>query len=274
MLNARLVCSIAGIRGVPIAAGSDSPIAGPESVAERPFSVGRAVHGPSGLGGIALDSPTVPQYDGSAVSLFREVLLAVSEPVTIVATGPLTNVATLIRDFPVLASRIREVVFMGGSTERGNVTPYGEFNVVADPEAVNLVLQSQVPLTFCGLNATHQVLVSAAIVQTIRAIGTPLANVCADLMVFFTDTYREIFEMNEPPLHDPVAVAHVIDPSIVECIRVPVAVELMGTYTRGATVIDLHHVTSTVSEAQVAMNVDVDAFWELLIDAIRILGLK
>lgn len=272
-LNARLVCDLAGIEGVPIAAGCGRPIAGPSHTAKRSFDVAHLVHGQSGLDGMKIGAPSTLLYGGHAIELLRHLIQESSCPVTVISTGPLTNIARLIDVYPTVAHGIREIVFMGGSTERGNVTPYGEFNVVADPEAVSLVLGSSIPMTFCGLNVTHQVLVSAEIIHKIREIGTGLSRVCADLMTFFGQMYYEIFDMPDPPLHDPVAVARVIDPSVVRCIKVPVAVELIGSHTRGTTVIDLHNVTGEKANAQVAMHVNVEAFWNLMFDAILRLGL-
>lgn len=271
--NARLICSIAGIRSVPIAAGCDNPIGSLSGAAKRSFDVAHSVHGQSGLDGIEIGAPTVPLYDGHAIELLRQVIQDCPYPVTIISTGPLTNIARLLDEHPEVVGGVREIVFMGGSTSRGNVTPYGEFNVVADPEAASLVLASPIPITFCGLNVTHKVLVSSDIVHSIRSLRTRLSELCADLMTFFGQTYYDIFGMLAPPLHDPVAVARVIDPSIVKCIKVPVAIELTGSHTRGATVIDLHNVTGEVANAQVAVDVNVEAFWDLMLDAIRCLGL-
>lgn len=271
-LNARLICSVAGISTVPIAAGSDSPIAGAVSAAARPRGVAHAVHGSTGLDGVDLGVPVVPLHESDAVSLLYRTIHDYPEPVTVIATGPLTNIARLLRDHPVAVSNIREIVCMGGSIDRGNVTPYGEFNIVADPEAASVVLAAPVSVTFCGLNATHQVLVSPARVASMRQIATRFANVCADLMSYFTQTYNDVFNMSDPPLHDPVAVARVIDASIVKCVEAPVAIELDGSYTRGATVIDLHKVTGSEVNALVATYVNVESFWAVMLDAIRVLS--
>jgi purine nucleosidase/pyrimidine-specific ribonucleoside hydrolase len=271
-LNARLICSLAGINGVPIAAGCDKPIASGTQNSHLSFDVAHSVHGQSGLDGITISSPTVPLSKGHAIDLLRQVILEHPSPITVIATGPLTNIARLIEEHPEVISRIGEIVFMGGSTERGNVTPYGEFNVVADPEAASQVLASGVAMTFCGLNVTHQVLVSPEVTDKIRSIDTPLSHTCVNLLDFFAQTYYEIFGMRQPPLHDPVAVARVIDPRIVGCVRVPVAIELSGPYTRGATVVDLHNVTGRPVNAHVATRIDTETFWNLMIDAIRYLS--
>jgi purine nucleosidase/pyrimidine-specific ribonucleoside hydrolase len=264
-LNARRVCTAAGITGVPVAAGCDRPL-----VAE--LRTAPDVHGASGLDGPTFGEPTVPLATEHAVALMRRILLGHPEPVTLVPLGPLTNVATLLRDHPEVLPRIREIVLMGGSTERGNITPYGEFNIVVDPEAADVVLRSGLPVTLCGLNVTHQARVTPAVVARLRELNTDLARTCVDLMTFFAEAYHRTFGFAHPPLHDPVAVARVIDPAVVECVAAPVAVELTGTHTRGATVVDLHGGTGAAPNAQVAMRLRQDTFWDLVVESVRTLG--
>jgi len=161
---------------------------------------------------------------------------------------------------------------MGGSTGRGNTTPYGEFNIVTDPEAADIVLRAGLPTTMIGLNVTHRALATPEVIAGFRALGTRLGTACADLISFFAGTYREVFGFADPPVHDPVAVAAALDPSIVRTVGAPVAIELVGTHTRGATVVDLHHRTGRPPNADVAVDLDVDAFWQLLTTAVRNLG--
>jgi purine nucleosidase len=266
-LNARRVCTIAGISGVPVAAGCDRPLV------ER-LRVADDIHGETGLDGPAFGEPAVPLAAEHAVALMRRLLLAHPEPVTLVPTGPLTNVATLLRDHPEVAPKIREIVLMGGSTGRGNITPYGEFNIVVDPEAADLVLRSGLPVTMCGLNVTHQALVTPQVVARMRAVGTPLADACVELVTFFASTYERVFGLPDPPLHDPVALALLIDPSLVECVDAAVSVELTGTHTRGATVVDLHRRTGAAPNARVALHLRTEAFWDLMIGAISTSGFQ
>jgi purine nucleosidase len=206
------------------------------------------------------------------VELMRRLIVGSAEPVTLIATGPLTNVALLLRSHPEVMPFVRRIVFMGGSTERGNTTPYGEFNIVTDPEAADIVLRSGLPTTMIGLNVTHQALATKEIIAEFRAMGTRLGSICADLMTFFASTYHREFGFEHPPVHDPVAVASVIDPSIVRTVAAPVVVELTGTHTRGATVVDLHHRTTRTANANVAVGLEVDAFWRLLMAAVRRVG--
>jgi inosine/uridine nucleosidase len=192
--------------------------------------------------------------------------------VTLVATGPLTNVAALLLAHPEVAGHIAEIVVMGGSTGRGNVTPYAEFNVHTDPEATDIVVRSGLPLTMCGLNVTHQALATGDVLDRIAAVGTPLARICVDLLTFFAGSYRRVFGFQAPPLHDPVAVARVIDPAVVTVAEANVEVELTGTYSRGATVVDLHRVTGRPPNARVATALDAGRFWDLVVAAIAALG--
>jgi purine nucleosidase/pyrimidine-specific ribonucleoside hydrolase len=260
--NALRILALAGAAGVPVAPGCDRPLVGELAVAED-------IHGASGLDGPDLDIPTGEVAGVHGVELLRRLIVGSAEPVTLIATGPLTNVALLLRSHPEVASRLRRIVFMGGSTERGNTTPYGEFNIVTDPEAADIVLRSGLPTTMIGLNVTHQALATAEVIAGFRALGTRLGTVCAELMTFFASTYHRVFGFEHPPVHDPIAVAAVIDPAIVRTVPAPVAVELAGAHTRGATVVDLHRRTARPPNADVAMELDVDAFWRLLIAAVR-----
>jgi purine nucleosidase len=263
--NALRILALAGADEVPVAAGCDRPLVGELTVAED-------IHGGSGLDGPDLDVPVAAIADVHGVELMRRLIMGSAGPVTVVATGPLTNVALLVRTHPEVLPRVRRIVFMGGSTERGNTTPYGEFNIVTDPEAADIVLRSGVPLTMIGLNVTHQALATEEIIAEFRGLGTRLGVVCADLMTFFASTYLRVFGFEHPPVHDPVAVAAVIDASIVRTVAAPVAIELTGTHTRGATVVDLHRRTAEAPHVDVAVGLDVDAFWRLLMAAVRNAG--
>jgi inosine-uridine nucleoside N-ribohydrolase len=263
--NARAVCSMAGIRDVPIAAGAPGPLVGTLRTAEH-------VHGESGLDGAELAATDVPLAPEHAVDLMARLLRDAPEPLTLVPTGPLTNVALLLRTYPDLAERVREIVLMGGSTDVGNVEPLAEFNIHVDPEAADVVFSSGLPVTMCGLNVTHQALATEEVLERLRGLGTPLAETVVRLLVFFRDRYRDIWGLPAPPVHDPVAVARVIDPELVRCEEAHVAVELHGTHTRGATVCDRFGVRGRTPNARVAMELDAAGFWDLVIGAVDRLG--
>ena len=263
--NARAVCTMAGIRDVPIAAGAAGPLVGR-------LRTGAHVHGESALEGADLPQPDVALAGEHAVSLMARLLRDSPEPVALVPTGPLTNVALLLRTFPDVPSRIREIVLMGGSVGGGNVEPLAEFNISVDPEAADVVFSSGLPVTMCGLNVTHQALATEAVLERLRGMGTPLAETVVRLLVFFRDRYRDIWGLPAPPVHDPVAVARVIDPRLVRCEDAHVAIELHGTYTRGATVCDRVGARGLPPNAKVALELDAPGFWELVVAAVDQLG--
>ncbi|MEV6398981.1 nucleoside hydrolase [Streptomyces sp. NPDC051907] len=264
-LNARRICTVAGIADVPIAAGCAQPLVQPLKVADD-------VHGASGMDGPRFATPTVDVVPEHAVDLMHRILTEHPEPVTLVPTAPLTNIALLLTRYPESAGRIREIVLMGGSTERGNRTPAAEFNVYVDPEAADIVFRSGVPVTMCGLNVTHQALATPEVLARLEALGTELGRTVVELLTFFAATYEQLWGFASPPVHDPVAVARVIDPAIVHCVEASVAVELRGQHTRGATVVDLHRYLDRPVNAQVALALEPDLFWDRVIAAVETLG--
>jgi inosine-uridine nucleoside N-ribohydrolase len=253
--NARIALTVAGVARVPVAAGAAGPLA-------RTLETAEWIHGENGLGGPVLPQPVVPLDPRGATELMADTLLAADEPVAIVATGPLTNVAILLRDRPEVADRIREVVWMGGSTGRGNVTPYAEFNAWVDPEALALVVGSGIRFTMVGLNVTHRALVTAGVRERMADVGNATAAFGDELLEFFCRTNDEVFGMPDGPLHDPVAVAVLADPGCVELAHTRLDVELDGTQTMGATSVDLDGMLRREPNAWVATGLDVDRFWD------------
>jgi len=251
-LNAQRICSAAGI-SVPIARGCARPLV-------RELYVAGDIHGESGMDGPRFGALSVGVVEDHAIDVMHAHM-----PATLVATGALTNVAAYLTRYG--ASGVREIVLMGGSTERGNTTPYAEFNIYVDPEAAAVVFASGVPVTMIGLNVTHQALVTPEIVARFEALG-PLGQMCGELMTFFAATYRDVFGFEAPPLHDPVAVARVIDPTLVTCVEAFVGIETTGTFTRGASVVDLHGRLGFAPNARVAVGLDVDRFFDLVIDTV------
>lgn len=257
--NARIALSVAGVAGVPVAAGAPGPLA-------RELSTAEWIHGENGLGGPELPDPdageTIVRLDPrSATELIADTLAAASEPVAIIATGPITNVAVFLRERPELAHRVREIVWMGGSTERGNVTPYAEFNAWVDPEALDLVLGSGIRFTMVGLNVTHRALVTARVRERLAAVGNRTAAFGDELLEFFCRTNDEVFGMPDGPLHDPVAVAVLADPGAVDVVHTRLDVELVGSETFGATSVDLDGMLAREPNAHVAVGLDVERFW-------------
>src|ERR1700736_3368753 len=262
-LNARRVCSVAGIH-VPIAVGCDRPIT-------RELKTAAYIHGESGLDGPAFGEPTVPLDQRHAVDLIIELLMQSSGDITLVPTAPLTNIAMALRKEPRIVKKVQEVVLMGGAYTRGNTTPAAEFNIYVDPEAAAIVFNAGWPLTMVGLDLTHQALATPAVLQRIAALGTPISKISLKLMEFFRETYRRNAGFDSPPVHDPCAVARVIDPSVMTCVDAYVAVETRGEFTSGMTVTDFNGRLGPPN-AQVATKLDVDRFWNLMVDAIERIG--
>jgi purine nucleosidase/pyrimidine-specific ribonucleoside hydrolase len=263
--NALLTCTHAGIRDVPVAAGCAGPLLGSARAADD-------VHGASAMDGAELGEPDVALDPRHAVDLMADVLRGAGAPVTLVPTGPLTNVALLVRRHPELLERIGAVVLMGGAVRGGNRQPLAEFNIWADPEAADIVFTGGLDVTMCPLEVTHQALATEEVLERLRAIGSPLARTVVALLGFFADRYKQLWGFPAAPVHDPVAVARVIDPTLVGCVAANVVIELAGTYTRGATVVDRFGNTGRAPNAQVALELDHAGFWALVVDAVRTLS--
>jgi inosine-uridine nucleoside N-ribohydrolase len=216
---------------VPVHAGAGRPIlAEPVHAPE--------VHGESGMEGATLPPLDRSAAEQDAVSFLVEATRR-EEGLWLVATGPLTNVALALRADPGLAERLAGISLMGGSASVGNVTAAAEFNVWADPEAAAITFAAGCPVLMSGLDVTHQVLVDRAFADRVRAVGTPVATVVADLFVHELDRYGTYATAAPfPPLHDPVALLAVTHPHLFERQSVPIAVETVGSLTRGMTVVD------------------------------------
>lgn len=265
-LNARRVCSLAGIADVPVAAGCERPL-------ERPLEVAEHIHGASGLDGVAWDEPTLPLDPRHAVDVI--VTAALSDdprPLTVVAVGPLTNLATALRRAPQIAARIERISIMGGAIGLGNHTPSAEFNIYVDPEAADKVLASGIPITLVPLEVTHQARATDEVLERIAALGTPVAQAAVALMRFFADTYRSEFGLDSPPVHDPCAVAAVIDPAIVETRAMHVEVDTASSVSRGRTSCDVYAKSGRAANAEVGIGLDVERYWELMVAALASYG--
>ncbi len=264
--NALSVARVAGITGVPFAAGCARPLV-------RPIETAPTIHGESGLDGPVLPEPVLELDDRHAVDLIIDTVMA-SEPgtITLVPTGALTNIAMAARKEPRIVGRVKEVVLMGGGVATGNWSATAEFNIVIDPEAAHIVFNESWPVTMIGLNLTHQALATSSVAQRIAAIDTGPARFVGELLKFFAHTYREAQGFDAPPVHDPCAVAYVIDPSIMTVQRVPLDVELTGTLTLGMTVADFRAPAPADCTTQAAIDLDTDRFWDLIVDALERIG--
>eukprot|EP01114_Cavostelium_apophysatum_P000317 TRINITY_DN10298_c0_g1_i2.p1 TRINITY_DN10298_c0_g1~~TRINITY_DN10298_c0_g1_i2.p1 ORF type:complete len:237 (+),score=65.86 TRINITY_DN10298_c0_g1_i2:363-1073(+) len=198
-----------------------------------------------------------------------EVIAAQSEPVTLIVTGCHTNVALLFSLFPEVKEQIEEVVMLGGAIGIGNITPAAEFNILIDPEAAKIVFESGVPIVMVPLEVSHTALVTPQIKSRIAQMGTPYSVLAVDLLSFFEESYRTVFNFEFPPLHDPLAVAYVIHPEIFTATLMRVDIETSSELSSGRTLCDIFQMSKLKKNALVATKVDVEAFWNLQIDAIK-----
>lgn len=264
--NARQVLTLAGALDVPVARGAEGPLVGEAHL-------GNYVHGASGLDGPPMPDAAMEDDPRGAVELLRATIMASAEPVTFVVTGPSTNAARLLLDHPEVAERLSGIVLMGGSTDRGNHTPYAEFNVFADPEALDVLVQSPVPVSMVGLNLTHQALATPEVVERMRGLKHHVGETAAAWMGFFGSSYNRVWRFDAPPLHDPCTIASIIDPDMIEWVDSFMAVELEGRWTRGATSVDLFdRWPDQPANIKVAMSLDVDRYWDLMINTLDALG--
>jgi len=264
--NALAVARVAGITGVPFARGAHRPLV-------RAIEVAESIHGESGLDGPVLPEPTIELDPRHAVDFIIETIMA-AEPgeITLVPTGALTNIAMAVRKEPRIVGRVREVVLMGGAVGGGNWSATSEFNIVIDPEAAHIVFNERWPLTMVGLDVTHEALATPDIAAGIAAVGTRPARFVGELLEFFGETYKDQQGFEYPPVHDPCAVAFVIDRSVMSVTQVPLDIELGGILTLGMTVADFRAPAPVDCTTHVARGLDHAKFWALVVDALERIG--
>jgi inosine-uridine nucleoside N-ribohydrolase len=256
--NAIRVLELAGRAEIPVAAGAGRPLV-------REPRVAAEVHGETGLDGPDLPPPQGEPSPQHAVDFLAERI----EGATLVATGPLTNVALLLARHPEAVPE--RIVLMGGAIAEGNVTPAAEFNIWADPEAAHRVFTSGLDVTMVGLDVTHQALVTSAHAEQLGQSGR-IGTVVAELLEFYGGFHRTVYGWDGSPIHDAVAVAHVIDPTLLELEHVNVRVDCESELCRGRTVADIWRRTGLEPNANVAVGIDSERFVDLLLQRLARLG--
>ncbi|MES2891598.1 MAG: nucleoside hydrolase [Bacteroidota bacterium] len=263
LLNALRVLTLIG-EEVPVYRGCEKPLF-------RNLVIGDYVHGESGIDGTELPAPGFAAKTGSAIAAIAAILEKATEQITIVATGPLTNIASLFLAFPELKPKIKQLVLMGGGITRGNYTPLAEFNIYIDPEAAAIVFNASVPLVMCGLDVTHKALFFEEDIERFRGMGNRTGKAVAELVQFFSVFYRS----NRPELvggaalHDPCTIAWLLEPSLFKSKPCFVDVETQGKLTTGATVVDFYNLLKRQPNTEVIYDVDREAFVNLLFASIQ-----
>jgi inosine-uridine nucleoside N-ribohydrolase len=263
-VNALKVLEFVGRTEVPVAAGAARPIR------REPFVAGY-VHGESGMDGPSLPAPMTPPVAQHAVDFIAETVLASEEQITLVPTGPLTNIGLFLALHPDAAQKVERIVLMGGAIGEGNVTPAAEFNIWADPEAADRVFTSRLDVAMIGLDVTHQAIFGPGPRAELKAAGRVGAMV-AELLEFYGRFHKQSYGWDGSPIHDAVAMAHAFRPGIVETVRTGVRVDCEGELGRGRTNVDLRGRVGWEPNAHVAVDIDADAFVELLVERISSLA--
>jgi inosine-uridine nucleoside N-ribohydrolase len=262
--NALRVLELAGRGDVCVAAGADRPLL-------REPRVAAEVHGESGLDGPDLPAPVGAPVRQHAVEFLAEKLEAAERPITLIPTGPLTNIALLLAQHPGIGPKIERIVLMGGAIAEGNVTPAAEFNIWVDPEAAARVFASGLDVTMVGLDVTHRALMTAEHADTLRASGR-VGTVVAELWAFYHRHHQRLYDMPGTPVHDALAVAHVIRDDLLRTQRCNVEIDCASELCAGRTVVDVWGVTGRAANAHVGVEVDGPAFLDLLVERIGSLG--
>ncbi|HEY6874977.1 MAG TPA: nucleoside hydrolase [Candidatus Dormibacteraeota bacterium] len=258
-LNARRICTLAGVKDVPIAAGCSGPLM-------RPLVTAPEIHGTTGLEGHEWGEPTVGIVPDHAVDLIVDQVMASNGDLTLVPVGPITNIAMAVRKEPRIAERVQEVVMMGGAFTRGNVTPAAEFNTYVDPEAAAIVFEAGWPVTMIGLEVTHMAGTTPEVFSRINAIGTPVSAAVYGMLGFLREQVMRETGIDTPHIHDACCVAFVAQPDLVTLQDARVDVEVNGRFTSGMTVTDFGK--NAKFNAKVGTALDAPRFWDLFIDSL------
>lgn len=257
--NARMMCDIAGRNDIRVFSGCEKPMVRDAITAEY-------IHGKTGIDGVDVFEPETPLQDQHAVEFIIETLLAADDDsITLVPTGPLSNIGTAIEKEPAILRYVKEIVVMGGAMrEGGNRSPSAEFNILVDPHAAEIVFNCGRPITAMGLDVTHQVLSTRERVAGIRALNNSVATATADMLSFFHRHDTKKYGSEGAPLHDPCTVAWLLEPELFKTKMCNVSIEVTSELTMGHTAVDFWHVTDRPHNADWTYAVDADGFYELL----------
>ncbi|HEM8820912.1 pyrimidine-specific ribonucleoside hydrolase RihA [Raoultella planticola] len=251
---------------IPVAGGARKPLM-------RELIIADNVHGESGLDGPALPEPDFAPQSVTAVELMAKTLRESPQPVTIVATGPQTNVALLLNSHPELHDKIARIVMMGGAMVLGNWQPAAEFNIYVDPEAAEIIFQSGIPVVMAGLDVTHRAQIHGLDIERFRQLGNPVATIVAELLDFFMEYHKDAkWGFTGAPLHDPCTIAWLLKPELFTSVERWVGVETQGKYTQGMTVVDYYFLTGNQPNTTVLLDVDREGFVDLLAERLAFYG--
>ena len=264
--NTRQMCDVAGRTDLPVFAGCDRPM-------QRELLTAENVHGSTGIDGVEIVEPVTPLAESHAIDFIIDTLSSTTVPVTLVPTGPLTNIGTAIQREPAILDKVSEIVLMGGAMrEGGNHSPSAEFNILVDPQAADIVFRCGRKITVFGLDVTHQVLATAERRERIRAIENPAGQATAGMLDFFNRHDTAKYQSLGAPLHDPCTVAFLLQPELFELKSCNLTVETESELTMGHTAVDFWRVTDRPHNVDWAHSVDADGFYDLLVSRLERFG--
>lgn len=257
--NARVVCELAKRTDIKVFSGSDRPL-------KKPLVTAENVHGKTGLDGIELPEPTMPLQEQHAVDFLIETFRnAPEKTITLCTLGPMTNIAHALMKAPDIATRIKNIVLMGGGFfEGGNITPSAEFNMFVDPDAAKVVFDAGIDLTIVPLDVTHKAMTNAQWIKDLRAMNTAVGEAVAAWTDFFERYDKEKYGSSGAPLHDPCVIGYLLRPDLFSGRHINVEIEADSALTAGATVADWWRVTDRKANAYFLNQIDRDGFFELL----------
>lgn len=247
---------------IPVYKGQSRPLV-------KEIEIATEIHGDSGMDGPILPDPNRKEEELHAVDFIIETVKNSKEKVTLVPTGPLTNIAMALIKDPSIKNNIEEIVLMGGGTF-GNWTPAAEFNIFVDAEAAEVVFTSGIPLAVFGLDVTHQVIATDDIVDRVGEIDNEVAEFVKDLLIFFGQTYKDFFGINGGPIHDACTCMYLLNPDMFTMEEVNITIETKGEATYGMTVVDLLKTTGKKENAKFATGVDQERFWDTFMDTLTL----
>lgn len=259
--NARNVLQWLG-SDIPVYAGCDRPMV-------RDKVIAADIHGSTGLDGPVFPTLLKRLEPEHAVQFLIRTLLESEGDITVVTTGPMTNLAMAMRLEPKIVEKIRRIVLMGGSYTNGNVTPAAEFNIIADAEAASVCFRSGRPITMVGLDVTRKALCYPEIVERMGRIGNRASDLFVALMDHFCKTQKAIFGWEGGPLHDPVTIAYLIDPEVLVTKPMNVQIDIRSTQSYGRTNCDYYGYQKLPPTADVAVDIDVARFWDIVETGLR-----
>src|SRR5699024_593641 len=229
-VNALKICELLEL-DVPVYQGASGPMVKRSEIATE-------IHGDTGMDGPVLPEPVKTKEAQHAVDFIIESVRSSKEKVTLVPTGPLTNIALALLKAPEIKDNIEEIVLMGGGTF-GNWTPAAEFNIYVDAEAAKVVFESGVPLAMFGLDVTHQVIADKEIHQRVSRLEGEIAVFVNELLEFFGQAYKDHFDFEGGPIHDACTTMYLLEPDLFDMKHVNVSIETKGEFTYGMTAVDL-----------------------------------